>query len=81
MDAWFAWFGALGDAVVDGGKPIGTAKTIDSNKNVSEGGGPNPLSGYSIIDAADIDTAIELATDCPVLTAGGSIEVAQTLDI
>ena len=33
MEAWGAWFGSLGDKVVDGGNPFGPQA-----KNVSEGG-------------------------------------------
>ena len=81
MNAWFAWFGSLGDALVDGGKPIDTARTINSDGSVVPGGGSNPVTGYSVIDAADADVAVQFAKGCPVLTAGGSIEVAETLDI
>ena len=81
MTAWFAWFGSLGDALVDGGNPIGPASTIKADGNIDDNGGPNPVSGYSIIDAADMAAAIELAKGCPVVAAGGSIEVAQTIDI
>jgi hypothetical protein len=41
---------------------------------------PSPH-GYSIIEAPDMDAAVELAKGCPILTAGGSIEVAETVDI
>jgi hypothetical protein len=81
MNAWFSWFGELGDAIVDGGNPIGSAKTIRPDGTVTEGGGSEPLSGYSIINATDIQAAVELARGCPVLTAGGSIEVAEAIDI
>lgn len=69
MNAWFAWFGSLGDGLIDGGKPIGSASTINSDGSVVSGGGSNPVSGYSVIEAAGMDAAITLAKDCPVLTA------------
>ena len=28
MDAWMAWFGGMGDAVVDGGNPAGAWRTV-----------------------------------------------------
>jgi hypothetical protein len=55
-------------------------KTITSKGSVSEGGGQNPVSGYSMIKADDLDSAVKMARGCPVLESGGSIEVAETVN-
>src|SRR4051794_11580005 len=81
MAAWGAWFGTLGDAVVDVGAPTGAAKTINADGSTKDGGGANPVSGYTLISATDVDTALALAKDCPILSAGGSIEGAETIDV
>ena len=47
---------------------------------MSEGGGQNPVSGYSLIKADSLDAAVKLARECPVLSGGGSIEVAETFN-
>ena len=44
---------------------------------VSDGGGANPLSGYSIVSADNIDAAVDMAKGCPILEGGGSIAVAE----
>jgi hypothetical protein len=75
--AWGKWYGKLGKAVVDGGNPIGQSKTIASTGRITRGGGKNPVTGYTIIKAKDIDSAARLAKGCPILKAGGSIEVAE----
>ncbi|MEO8696848.1 MAG: hypothetical protein ABI658_25285 [Acidimicrobiales bacterium] len=80
MAAWGAWFASLGDAVIDGGNPTGQSKTITANGPV-DGGGANPLSGYSLINATDIDAALAHAKGCPILAVGGSVEVAEALDM
>ena len=80
MAAWIAWFGSLGDAVVDGGNPFGPATTIAADGTVTEGGASG-LSGYSIITAADLAAATALAQGCPQLAAGGAIEVYETFDV
>jgi len=67
-------------ALVDGGNPVMKAKTISSKGSVSEGGGQNPVSGYSLIKADSLDAAVKLARECPVLSGGGSIEVAETFN-
>ncbi len=79
MAAWGAWFETLGPAVVDGGAPVGISKTVSAG-GVADGGGSNPLSGYSIVNADNIDAAVEMAKGCPILD-GGSVEVAEAMDM
>jgi len=81
MAAWGKWYQKLGKAVVDGGNPIGQAKTIASTGRITRGGGKNPITGYTIIKAKDIDAAARLAKGCPVLKSGGSIEVCETFEV
>ena len=81
MDAWGQWFGSMGSAVVDGGNPVGMSSTVNSDGSVSNDGGANPASGYSLIEAANVDEAIEKAKGCPVLPSGGTVEVAEAIDM
>ncbi len=81
MDAWGAWFGSMGSAVIDGGNPVGKSSTVKSDGSLGEGGGANPASGYSLIEASSLDDAHKKASSCPILQAGGSIEVAQCMDM
>jgi YCII-related domain len=76
MAAWGAWFGQLGAAVVDGGNPFGPSAAIGSDGAVSEGG-PSGLTGYSILAADSLGSATTMAKGCPVLSAGGSVEVYE----
>jgi len=78
MAAWNSWMGGLGKAMVDAGNPTGPAKTIAKDGKVSDGGGANPITGYSIVEASNLDAAVKLAKSCPILTSGGSIEIAET---
>jgi hypothetical protein len=79
MAAWGKWFEDLGPAIVDGGNPVAEARTIDSGGGVSDGGGANPATGYSIIRADGMDAAVQSARGCPILSGGGSIQVCETL--
>ncbi len=81
MDAWGTWFGSMGAAVVDGGNPVGKSSTIKSDGSLIEGGGANPVSGYSLIEASSLQDAHKKAKGCPLLAGGGTIEIAQTLDM
>ena len=80
--AWVAWFGRLGSAVVDAGNPFsGNAKSIASNGTVSAGPGSSAANGYSIIKADSLDAAVELARSCPQLQSGGGVAVFETFQV
>ena len=81
MAAWGEWMGGLGEALVDGGNPIGSAATVVADGSSSAGGGGNPVTGYSVISAGSLDEAVALTQGCPVLASGGSVEVAETFDV
>jgi hypothetical protein len=80
MAAWGAWFGQLGSAVLDGGNPTGASVTVSAG-GTSDGGGANPASGYSLIEASSLEDATEKAKGCPIVAGGGSVEVCATIDV
>jgi hypothetical protein len=79
MEAWGAWFGSLGAAVVDGGNPCGPSKTVASSGAVSDGG--SGIGGYSVVKADTLDAAAGMAKGCPLLKVGGNVEVYETFDV
>ena len=81
MDAWGQWMGGMGSVLVDGGNPVGKSATVNPDGSVSDNGGPNPTSGYSLIEAATVQDALAHAKKCPILAAGGSVEVAEAIDM
>ena len=81
MDDWGNWLGSMGAAVVDGGNPVGDSVTVNPDGTVTRDGGPNPASGYGLFEADDVDDAIARAKRCPILKAGGSIEIAEAIDM
>jgi hypothetical protein len=81
MQAWMNWMGGLGEAIVDGGNPVSMSKTVAPDGSVSDGGGANPLTGYSVIKADSLDAAVAMAKGCPHLQSGGSVEVAETYNV
>ena len=81
MAAWGAWMGSLGDAMIDGGNPVGMSRTVTTS-GVEDNGGSNPISGYTLINAADMDAACKMAADCPILENGaGTVEVAEAIEM
>lgn len=78
MAAWGQWFGSLGDAIIDGGAPFADSKSVAEGDAVSDGA-PSQLTGYSVVKADDLGSAVELAKGCPILTSGGTVDVYESL--
>ena len=75
MDAFMAWASSVGGALVDPGAPLGPAKTVRSG-SVSDGPADGPAGGYSVVEAADLDSAVELVKNHPFVGRGGSLQVS-----
>lgn len=79
MAKWMAWFEAIGEQVVDAGAPVGMSTTV-SDTGVEDDGGANPVSGYSVISADDINAAANVAKSCPIIGTG-TIEIAEVVEM
>jgi hypothetical protein len=77
MAKWMEWFGSMGSAVTDFGNPLGASTAIGADG--SHGDATSELSGYSIIEADDLDAAATMAQDCPVLANGGALEIYEAM--
>src|SRR5436190_8226837 len=76
---WRAWVGGLGDSLVNPGYPMGMPKKV-SSRGVSDNGGSNRLSGFSVVKADSMDAALDMAKKCPHLEHG-TIDVAEAMDM
>ncbi len=79
MKPWFAWKESIGDALVDFGSPLmgGTRLLPDGSTQTSS----KEVTGYSIIQATDIEEAKGMLKGHPHLawTGGCDIEVHETV--
>ncbi len=80
MAKWKSWIAGLGDAAVNPGTPLSSTRIVSSS-GVSDDGGSNPMSGYSIVKADSMDAALEMARACPFLDTGGTLEVAEMMQL
>jgi len=79
MAAWNKWFGDLGDKLIDGGNPF-APNGMSVDKNGASKIEKWPSTGYSIINATDMDEAAQIAKDCPVFDGkGGLVRVYEAL--
>lgn len=69
MEDWNGYFASLGSGLVDIGDPVFDRFTVGGD--VAD----TVLGGYSVIVADDIEAAVALANGCPLLAAGGAVEV------
>jgi hypothetical protein len=81
MKEWMEWMGGLhqkgillsADPLLPTGKQlIGSGKKNVDGPYVSEG---DQVGGYLIVNAADIDEAVEIAKGCPIFKEEGKVEV------
>ena len=75
--AWGAWFGELGSAIADRGNRTGNVTRLDAAGSAP---GAEVLSGYVVVSADDMESAVTLAKGCPGLANGVSVEVAEVVD-
>ncbi len=67
MSGWQAWFEVLGDRVVDAGNPLGPGREVTPDGAVDLTPDRHPAVGYTIINAASLQEAEELLSQCPII--------------
>ena len=86
MQRWMAWMNDLDKKghLKDRGQPDGqplerTGKVVrGQQKTVTDGPfteAKDLIGGFTVVEARDIDQAVELSRGCPILDGGGSVEV------
>lgn len=71
--AWMSWFGELGSVIVDPGAQVGVTRVLGDVPSSTV------VTGYTIIQADDLDAAVALAQGCPGLSQGGGVEVGELI--
>ena len=74
------WLGDLGDAVLIPAAPFKNPVTVNPDGSVTEGS-TTAMSGYTIVQADSAEEALEMAKSCPFLEIGGSLEVAELMEM
>jgi len=76
MTKYKEWLSSLGDAAVSPANPFRNTSTVNPDGTISAGS-TTAMSGYTIIEADSMETALSMAKACPFLDAGGSLEVSE----
>ncbi|HLW90493.1 MAG TPA: YciI family protein [Roseiarcus sp.] len=89
-EKWVAWFKELGAKghIKDMGRPLEAAGKVvkGASRNVHDGPyaeAKDLVGGYTLIEAASLNEAVELSKACPIFEVGGAVEVrpVQALDV
>ena len=77
MGKWKEWMEGLGDSVVSQPSPMMGTKIVSAD-GVSDGAGPDAMTGYMVVEVADMDAALVVAKTDPYLNMiGAKIQVAE----
>jgi hypothetical protein len=77
---WVAGIAAQQKLVDRGNRLVNSGKVIKSNGSISDGPYTEikeSIMGYSLVKAASLEEATELAHDCPILSFGGTVEIRE----
>ena len=77
MEPWLAWFKKCGKAIIDQGNPLGNGVNITKTASSK---GKTQVTGYSIVQATDIEAAKAMVKDHPhLMLPKASIEVLEIM--
>lgn len=79
MTRWGDWMNSFSGQLIEPGAPVGKSKTLSAS-GITDDGGANPVSGYSIVEAENIEAALALIKACPHRDSG-TIELAPLIDM
>lgn len=83
IQSWDTWMQGLGqNGILAGGEPLQTTGKLVVGKNKEVKDGPfmetkEMVGGYLIVNARDIDEAVEISKGCPIFEEDGKVEVRQ----
>lgn len=72
------WLSSPGDAAISPANPLKDTRTMNAEGAVTNGRSI-AMSGYAIIEADSLYTALSIAKRCPFLELGGSLEISELM--
>lgn len=84
MDQWMAWVEKLnkegkyvsGEPLLPGGKLVSSATAVTDGPYTE---GKEVIGGYFVINADNMEAAVEESKNCPDLAHGGQVQVRQVM--
>jgi hypothetical protein len=86
MQKWMTWLKSLGERghIKDQGQPLERTGKLVKGKQKTVTDGPfaevkDVIGGYTLIEARDLDHAVELSKGCPIFERDGTVEVRPVM--
>ena len=86
MQEWMTWLKSLGEKghIKDQGQPLEqSGKTVRGKQKIVTDGpfaeAKDVVGGYTLIEARDLEQAVELSKGCPIFEGDGAVEVRPVL--
>ena len=76
-DAFGQWLNKAGSAVVDPGAPLKPATQVAKGTPMSR----IVIGGYSVIEAEDVNAALEVLRSHPFVARGGTLQVDEAVSV
>lgn len=80
MAEWETWADELGSSLVNRGAPLGSPMLVTSS-GVTADDSADPMIGYSILKAENIEVAVKLVDGSPHINHGGTMIVAEMIEM
>ena len=74
------WLMSLGDSVVSAANPLKDTHVIHPDGKTEEGS-TSAMSGFSILEADNIEEAVKMSQSCPFQKIGGTLEVSELVQM
>ena len=88
MQKWMAWLKELGEKghIKDQGQPLERMGKLVKGKQKTVTDGPfaeakDVVGGYTLIEARDLEQAVELSKGCPIFEVDGAVEVRPVMTL
>jgi hypothetical protein len=88
LQKWMAWFKDLAEKghLKDRGQPLERAGKLVKGKQATVTDGPfaeakDLIGGYTLIEARDLEQAVDLSKGCPILQREGMVEVRPVMKL
>ncbi len=78
IEAWNNWFQRRAASFVDVGNPFGPGRQITNETTIELTLASNPASGFSIVNAPNIDAAEQVLEGCPIVDSVSLYEALPT---
>jgi hypothetical protein len=86
MQKWMTWLKGLGEKghIKDQGQPLDRSGKVVKGRQKTVTDGPfaeakDVVGGYTLVEARDLDQAVELSKGCPIFEFDGAVEVRPVM--